>query len=72
MMLNQRYMGKLASPWDEIAIAHLLVIVYTKDNNFEEAYKEQAILAKRVSLFLSPAFLTASSQCIPSLLSNPN
>lgn len=46
--LTTRYMGKLTTPWDEICIAHLLVVIFAKDNNFEEAYKEQAILAKYV------------------------
>jgi hypothetical protein len=39
-------MGKITAPWDEICIAHLLVVIYEKDKNYEEAYKEQAIMVK--------------------------
>jgi len=42
-------MGKLASPWDEVCIAHMLTVVHTKDNNSEEAYKEEAMLVTYVS-----------------------
>lgn len=46
--LTMRYMGKIASPWDEICIAHMLVVVHSKDNNPEETYKEQATLTALV------------------------
>jgi hypothetical protein len=39
-------MGKLTSPWDEICIAHLLAVVHIQDENYEEAYKEDAIMVK--------------------------
>ena len=44
--LNGRYMGKFASPWDEICIAHCLVLVNMKDGNVYSAYSEQATLVK--------------------------
>ncbi|PVG00514.1 hypothetical protein CPB86DRAFT_871814 [Serendipita vermifera] len=43
-VLTKRYNGALASPWDEICIAHLMVILQRKNTDHEEAYKEQALL----------------------------
>jgi hypothetical protein len=54
-------MGKLASPWDEICIAHMLVVVHTKDNNPEEAYKEEAILVTCVSILSRLCSLASSN-----------
>lgn len=34
------------APWDEVAIAHVQVIVNIMDGNYGEAYREQAILLK--------------------------
>lgn len=42
----QRYKGAIMAPWDDIAIAHVQVIVNIMDNNYSEAYREQAVLAK--------------------------
>ncbi|KAG8831815.1 COP9 signalosome (CSN) subunit [Serendipita sp. 399] len=42
--LSKKYMNKFASPWDEICIAHLLVIICISENRLEEAYKEQAMM----------------------------
>ncbi|KIM21018.1 hypothetical protein M408DRAFT_29880 [Serendipita vermifera MAFF 305830] len=61
--LTSRYAGKLASPWDEVCIAHLLVIIHTKDDNYEEAYKEEAQL---VNAFLR-YFTTQTRWLLPTL-----
>lgn len=57
----QRYKGAIIAPWDDICIAHVQVIVNMMDNNYEEAYREQAVLLKcagSIACFVRPSLTT--------------
>lgn len=40
------YKGSIAAPWDEISIALIQVVTHVMDDNYSEAYREQAHLVK--------------------------
>ena len=42
----ERFKGAFTSPWDEVTIALIQVITNSMDENYKEAYKEQAALVK--------------------------
>ncbi|KDQ21104.1 hypothetical protein BOTBODRAFT_27100 [Botryobasidium botryosum FD-172 SS1] len=44
--LQAHYGATIKTPWNEIAIAHVQVIVHLMDKNYVAAYKEQVILAQ--------------------------
>lgn len=41
-----KYQNVVESPWDEVGIAHVQVIVRISEGNFGDAYTEQATMAK--------------------------
>lgn len=61
--LTRKYATKIATPWDEICIAHLLAINAIEEKRMEEAYKEQALVVNAFLRF----FTSQTNWILPAL-----
>ncbi|KAG9045821.1 COP9 signalosome (CSN) subunit [Tulasnella sp. UAMH 9824] len=58
-----KYQNVVESPWDEVGIAHVQVIVRISEGNFGDAYTEQATMAKA----FERAFIGLQAWILPAL-----
>ncbi|KAG8932094.1 COP9 signalosome (CSN) subunit [Tulasnella sp. 417] len=58
-----KYQNVVESPWDEVGIAHVQVIVRISEGNFVDAYTEQATMAKA----FERAFIGLQAWVLPAL-----